>query len=158
MAVPSERIDDMNSRNPRRKITSFRTQFMNLSRRLRREAQADDRSWSRLQLLGAIERCGDEATPTMLGDLESMRSSNLAAALRDLQAKGLITRTPDSKDRRKVRVRLTQKGHEALHQNIARRERWLAEAIERSLTSEERTVLFKAGELLDRIAAYRGRA
>jgi DNA-binding MarR family transcriptional regulator len=155
MTVSSERIDNMTSRSPRRNVASFRTQFMNLSRRLRREAQADDRSWSRLQLLGAIARTGDEATPTMLGDLESMRSSNLAAALRDLEAKGLITRTPDAEDRRKVRVRLTYNGHKALDENIARREQWLTEAIERSLTKEERALLFKAGELLDRIAAYR---
>ena len=45
-------------------------------------------------------------------------------------------------------------GREVLHENIARRERWLAEAIEQSLTKEERALLFKAGELLDRVAAY----
>lgn len=146
----------MKSRSSRRDVTSFRTQFMNLSRRLRREAQSDDRSWARLQLLGAIERAGDAATPTVLGESESMRSSNLAAALRELEAEELIVRTPDAEDRRKVRVRLTPTGHEVLHENIARRERWLAEAIEHSLTKEERTLLFKAGELLDRVAAYSG--
>jgi DNA-binding MarR family transcriptional regulator len=128
---------------------------MNLSRRLRREARADDRSWIRLQLLGAIERAGDKATPGMLGEQENMRSSNLAAALRDLEADGLIMRTPDSEDRRRVRIRLTRRGHKELHANIARREHWLAEAIEQALTKEERMLLFRAGELLDRIAAYR---
>jgi hypothetical protein len=38
----------------------------------------------------------------------------------------------------------------------ARRERRLTEAVEQSLTKEERALLFKAGELLDRIAAYPG--
>ena len=146
----------MKSKSSRRNITSFRNQFMNLSRRLRREAQSDDRSWTRLQLLGAIGRAGDEATPTKLGGSESMRSSNLAAALRDLEADGLIVRTPDAEDRRKVRVRLTPTGREVLQENIARRERWLTDAIEQSLTREERTLLFKAGELLDRVAAYPG--
>ena len=140
---------------PRRAITSFRTQFMNLSRRLRREAQSDDRSWTRLQLLGAIERAGDTATPTMLGELESIRSSNLAAALRELDADGLIARTPDAEDRRKVRLRLTGTGRKVLHENIARREQWLADAIEQALTKQERALLFKAGELLDRVASYR---
>jgi DNA-binding MarR family transcriptional regulator len=138
----------------RRDITSFRTRFMNLSRRLRREAASDDRCWSRLQLLGAIERAGGEATPTMLGESESMRSSNLAAALRDLETDGLIARTQDAEDRRKVRVRLTRTGHEVLYDNIARRERWLAKAIVQSLTKEERALLFKAGKLLDRVAGY----
>ncbi|WP_244443276.1 MarR family transcriptional regulator [Bradyrhizobium sp. Ai1a-2] len=129
---------------------------MNLSRRLRREAHADDRSWVRLQLLGAIERAGNAATPTMLGESENMRSSNLAAALRELNAEGLIIRMPDAEDGRKVRVRLSRAGREALHKNVARREQWLAAAIERCLTREERALLFKAGELLDRIASFGG--
>ena len=130
---------------------------MNLWRRLRRESQSADQSWARLQLLGAIERGGNAVTPTMLGKSESMRSSNLAAMLRDLEMEGLVVRTPDSEDRRKVRVRLTPRGHEVLHENITRREQWLAEAVEQSLTKEERALLFKAGELLDRISSYSGR-
>jgi DNA-binding MarR family transcriptional regulator len=146
----------MKSKVPRRDIATFRNQFMNLARRLRREAHADDRSWVRLQLLGAIERARDAATPTMLGESESMRSSNLAAALRELEADGLIARTPDAEDRRKVRVRLTRMGQEELHENTARRERWLAEAIDRCLTKEERALLLEAGELLNRIALSEG--
>jgi DNA-binding MarR family transcriptional regulator len=129
---------------------------MSLTRRLRREAHADDRSWGRLQLLGAIERAGNAATPTMLGESESIRSSNLAAALRELEAEGLIVRTPDADDRRKVRVRLTRTGQEVLHENITRRERWLAGAIDQCLTRDERALLFKTGELLDRIASFEG--
>jgi DNA-binding MarR family transcriptional regulator len=135
------------------RITSFRNQFMNLARRLRREAQSDDRSWTRLQLLGAISRAGSQATPTQLAESESMRSSNLAAALRDLETDGLIARTPDAEDGRKVRLQLTPLGRDVLRENIERRERWLSEAMEKSLTQEERALLFKAGELLDRIAA-----
>src|SRR5262245_8389080 len=117
----------MKRRTARRDITSFRTQFMNLARRLRREARSDERSWARLQLLGAIERARGTATPTMLAASESMRSSNLATALRELEAQGLIVRTPDTTDRRKVRVRLTAAGRGTLQANIDRRERWLAE-------------------------------
>src|ERR1700676_2877770 len=100
----------MKNKNLRRDITRFRNQFMKLSRRLRREAQSDDRSWARLSMLGAIERAGDAATPSWLAESESMRSSNLAAVLRELEADNLIVRTPDSEDRRKVRVRLTKAG------------------------------------------------
>jgi hypothetical protein len=52
-------------------------------------------------------------------------------------------------------LRLTKAGREILRENVTRRETWLAEAIDQSLTTEERGLLFKAGELLDRIAAYR---
>jgi predicted phage gp36 major capsid-like protein len=61
-----------------------------------------------------------------------------------------------AEDGRKVRVRLTQTGRGLLQENVARRERWLKEALEKSLTDEERALLFKAGELLDRLAAYSG--
>ncbi len=127
---------------------------MNLARRLRREAQSDDRSWTRLQLLGSIERAGGVATPTMLCESESMRSSNLAAALRDLENGGLIVRYPDAEDGRKVRIRLTPRGFETLHQNIAHRERWLSETIRDSLTPEEYALLLATGQLLDRLAHH----
>jgi DNA-binding MarR family transcriptional regulator len=52
------------------------------------------------------------------------------------------------------RVRLTDHGHKLLHENVAQREQWLAEAIEQSLNSDERALLFEAGELLDRIASF----
>jgi DNA-binding MarR family transcriptional regulator len=146
----------MKPKAPRRDVTTFRSQFMSLTRRLRREAHADDHSWGRLQLLGAIERAGNAATPTMLGESEGIRSSNLAAALRELEAERLIVRTPDAEDRRKVRVRLTRTGQEVLYENITRRERWLADAIDQCLTKDERALLFKTGELLSRIASFEG--
>lgn len=49
-------------------------------------------------------------------------------------------------------------GHKVIHENIARRERWPAEAVERSLTTEERALSFKAGKLLGRVASYNGPA
>jgi DNA-binding MarR family transcriptional regulator len=129
-------------------------QFMNLFRRLRREARTDEKSWARLLILGAIDRAGNTATPSMLAQSESMRSSNMAAALRGLEAEGLILRSPDVKDRRKVRVRLTRQGRHLLYVNRARRDLWLAQAIEHCLTEEERARLFGVGELLERIALF----
>jgi DNA-binding MarR family transcriptional regulator len=136
-----------------RDITQLRRQLMGVSRRLRREATADDRSWARLLVLGAIDRHGGSATPSVLATDEGMRSSNLAAALRSLEARKLIVRTPDAEDRRKVRLRLSAAGRRFLGDNRARGERWLAEAVDASLTAGERAHLIKAGALLDRIMA-----
>jgi DNA-binding MarR family transcriptional regulator len=139
---------------PQRDITRFRNQLMKLARRLRREAQSDDHSWARLLMLGAIDRAGEDATPSHLAETENMRSSNLAAILRDLEADGLIVRIPDTKDRRKVYVRLTPTGQDVLYDNRAQRERWLADAVKHALTEAEREQLEDIGELLDRIASY----
>lgn len=133
-------------------------QVVGMARRLRHEAQANDESWSRLLLLGAIDRHGAEATPSVLADAESMRSSNLAAALRDLDQRGLISRTPDASDRRKVRVALTPLGQRTLHENRSRRERWLAQAMLACLSHDERARLIEAGELIERVLAYAGPA
>ncbi len=127
---------------------------MAMSRRLRREAQTDDQSWARLLVLGAIDRHGGSATPSVLAADEGMQSSNLAAALRDLEAKKLIVRTQDVEDRRKVRVRLSAAGRKLLYDNRARRERWLTETMNACLTTAERIDLLKAGPLLERIMAY----
>src|SRR5262245_603944 len=95
---------------PTRDITRLRSRLMGVSRVLRREATADERAWARLLVLGAIDRHGTSATPSVLAADEGMRSSNLAAALRSLEARKLIVRTPDSSDRRKVRLRLSAAG------------------------------------------------
>src|SRR5258705_1505865 len=97
----------MKIQRPARDITRLRSQLMGVSRRLRREATADDRSWGRLMVLGAIDRHRESATPSVLAADEGMRSSNLAAALRSLEARKLVVRTPDAQDRRKVRLRLS---------------------------------------------------
>jgi DNA-binding MarR family transcriptional regulator len=145
----------MNSRPNPRDITELRTQLMAVSRRLRREAQTDDQSWARLLVLGAIDRHGGSATPSVLAADEGMQSSNLAAALRDLEAQKLIVRTQDAQDRRKVRVRLSAAGRKLLYDNRARRERWLTETMNACLTAAEYADLIKAGPLLERIMAYR---
>ena len=137
-----------------RDITQLRTQLMGVFRRLRREATEDDRSWARLQVLGAIDRHGGSATPSVLAKDECMRSSNLAAALRSLEARKLIVRTPDTEDGRKVRLRLSVAGQRFLDDSRARGERWLTDATEACLTASERADLIKAGALLDRIVGY----
>lgn len=142
----------MKKKSSRTEVAQFRMQFMNLSRRLRREARSDEKSWARLLVLGAIDRAGNTATPSMLAQSESMRSSNMAATLRDLEADGLILRSPDERDRRKVRVCLTRQGRDLLYFNRARRDLWLTRAIDHCLTEEERARLFGVGELLERIA------
>jgi DNA-binding MarR family transcriptional regulator len=133
-------------------VTLLRTQLMSLVRRLRRESRSDEKSWAQLMLLGAIDRHGGEATPSLLAESERMRSSNLAAALRELEADGLLVRTPDAADKRRIRVKLTAEGLRLLHESRVRREAWLSGAMETCLTAEEQALLIKAGHLMARIA------
>lgn len=138
--------------NQAEEITLLRTQLLSLVRRMRREARSDEKSWAQLLLLGAIDRHCGEATPSQLAASERMRSSNLAAALRELEADGLLIRTPDGEDRRKVRVKLTPEGLRLLHESRTRREAWLSGAMASCLTAEEQALLITAGYLIARIA------
>jgi DNA-binding MarR family transcriptional regulator len=133
-------------------ITFLREQIMEMARRLRREAGSDEQTWSRLLLLGAIDRYGDEATPTRLAAAEGLRSSNLAKSLKELEERKLITRIEATDDRRKVRVALTPEGKAMLKEVRHRRDHWLSTAIASTLTPKERETLIAAGSLLSRVA------
>ncbi|WDD93051.1 MarR family transcriptional regulator [Burkholderia sp. FERM BP-3421] len=132
----------------------LRSQVTALIRRLRQEAQADPVQFAQLVVLGAIDRLGDGVTPSELAATERLRSSNLAALLRELEAQALIDRLPDPNDGRKIRLSLTATGRRMLYGNRAKREEWLVAAMRACLSAEERALLEAAGPLFERLAQY----
>jgi DNA-binding MarR family transcriptional regulator len=102
-------------------------------------------------VLGRLERDGP-ATTSALAAAERVRPQSMAQTLSELEAAGLIDRTPDAHDRRQVHIALTDRGYARLGEERALREGWLANAIETELTPEEQTVLIRAVELLRRLA------
>jgi DNA-binding MarR family transcriptional regulator len=134
--------------------TTLRLQLMALLRRLRRESDSDDMPLSRLMLLGALLRLGGTASPTELGTVEGLRSSNVAALLRGLEKDGLVVRSADAGDRRRLHVVITPAGTQAVLENRSRREAWLSQAMAACLDAEERALLIAAGALLERLAEY----
>ena len=58
----------------------------------------------------------DTATPGELGKAMKTSSARVAAALNNLERKGMIVRKAEEKDRRKIRVELTGKGEEQAKQ------------------------------------------
>ncbi|MFB9158815.1 MarR family winged helix-turn-helix transcriptional regulator [Chromobacterium violaceum] len=130
----------------------LRRQLMSMVRRLRRQGSMDVLPFGLLTILGAIDRAGGDITPTELARRENLRSSNLASALRELDASGLIRRTQDPDDGRRVRVGLSEAGEAALRRNRQLRDGWLQQALQ-GLSAEERDTLLRAGALLERLAA-----
>jgi DNA-binding MarR family transcriptional regulator len=76
----------------------------------------------------------------------------MAQTVTELQAEGLVTRRPDSEDRRRALVELTGPGLEALAADRRQREGWLAQAIAQGFSEAEQTVLSEAVGLLRRLA------
>lgn len=76
----------------------------------------------------------------------------MAETIKELESDGLVERSPDPSDGRRVLISLTAAGKDNVRRNRARREEWLAQAIERELSTREEETLARAVELLERLA------
>lgn len=105
----------------------------------------------RLSVLSRLDRAG----PASISDLaahERIRPQSMAQTVHDLESEGLVSRRPDPDDGRRAFVELTEAGRESLHATRARRESWLAAALEAELDAGERERLGEAIQLLRRLA------
>lgn len=83
-----------------------------------------------------------------------MTSSNVAAALRELDSGGFIDRRRDEIDTRRVNIHLTDAGQHLVAESRAERDSWLRAAILSLLNDEEQATLLAAGGLLERLAGF----
>ena len=119
-----------------------------LIRRLRAEHTF---SISQGVVLARLDREGPQTT-SALAAAERVRPQSMAQTVAELQAAGLVSRTPDPTDGRRVLIELTANGRETLGADRRRREGWLAEAMAAELTPEEQETLNRAVPLLRRLA------
>jgi DNA-binding MarR family transcriptional regulator len=136
-------------------IRRFRMQMRMFGRRLRRELPSvQGVSRSAVQVLRAISRSAEPASPGEVAERLRMTSSNVAAALRELEAAGLVRRVRDPEDGRRVRLSMTAAGDEAISCVHAERDTWLGRAIESVLDDRELATLLAAGDLMQRLAEF----
>ena len=119
-----------------------------LLRRLRAEHQFPI---SQGTVLARLEREGP-ATTSALAAAERVRPQSMAQTVAELGAAGLVARSPDPTDGRQILIELTERGRTTLAEERARREGWLASAIESVLTAEEQETLLQALPILRRLA------
>jgi DNA-binding MarR family transcriptional regulator len=105
-------------------------------------------------IIGLIDRMGGSVTPTMLATTEGMSSANVAALLRGLEAAGLIDRTADPDDKRKIWISLSSEGQRVLRESREAREIWLRKTMQATLSAAEQKQLFAASESLERLALF----
>lgn len=128
----------------------MRNAVLRLARRLRNEREDPSLTLTQLSTLGTLRRRG----PVTLGELaaaEQVQPPTMTRVVSDLEARGLVVREPDEKDRRLVIVRLTHEGEALLAADRERRDAWLNQRL-RELTAEERAVLRQAVPLLEKLA------
>jgi DNA-binding MarR family transcriptional regulator len=102
-------------------------------------------------VISRLDREGAQTT-SALAAAERVRPQSMAQTLSDLESDGLVSRRPDPGDRRQVLIELTDEGRRKLRELRGARESWLADAMERELSPEERWLLLKVVPLLRRLA------
>jgi DNA-binding MarR family transcriptional regulator len=105
-------------------------------------------------LLTVLNRLSREG-PASISDLaaaERMRPQSMAQTVRELENGGLVSRRPDPQDGRRWFVDLTPAGAAKLEATRAAREDWLNQTLDAQLDADERELLRRALQLLDRMA------
>ncbi|MGK4585101.1 MarR family winged helix-turn-helix transcriptional regulator [Kitasatospora sp. HPMI-4] len=121
--------------------------------RIRAESGVDAEGLSRPQLT-ALYRVVHEGpvTTSELAATEYMRPQSMKQTLLGLEQSGLIQRSPDPADGRRVLLSGTPRGRELVTQLLGLHARWLSEAIAGELKPEEQETLAAAVRLIERLA------
>jgi len=129
--------------------SELRTSVMRLARRLRRMRTDTSLSLGQLAALGTLDRHG-AMSPGQLAEHERVQPPSMTRIVKALEAEGYVTRCAHATDGRQVVVSLTDAGRQLLRDDRRQREAWLAQRL-RDLSPDDREVLRRASEVLDRL-------
>jgi DNA-binding MarR family transcriptional regulator len=130
-------------------VADVRRGVVRLSQRLRAERPDYALSTNKVAVLGHLHRRGP-STPGDIAAAERQQPQSLSRVFADLQADGLISRSPSARDRRESVLDITEAGRDALLVDMAQRDRWLADAMA-ALTDAEAQILHVAAGLMERL-------
>lgn len=130
-------------------VAEFARTIGRLTRHMRSAAAQHELSLSESAVLARLGRDG-AATTAELARAEGMRPQSMSAVVSTLEERGLIERKPHPSDGRQVKIALAARGA-AIHRSTkALKRAWLAQATA-ALGDDEREILAKAGEILERL-------
>ena len=133
-------------------VEDFALALRLLVRRIRadRPPEFQEFSWTQQEVLRRLEKDGP-ATAADLARAEGVKPQSMGTALGLLEKMGLVERKAHPTDGRQINIKLTTKGI-ALRKNTKEATHgWLSQAIAK-LDRQEQTTLFKAGQLIKRMA------
>ena len=134
-----------------RAASDLRALLGRLSRRLRQTSVVGEMTLSQASVLSLLEREGP-ATPGILATKERISPQSMGAILISLEALGLVSRTPDPNDGRRLVISPTEAGLQVIHGARRQKEERLARALADNFTAEEQQALMAALPLLERLA------
>ena len=131
-------------------VQALRSFIRNFKRRLRAQSHAGELSWSQFGMLSRLERDGP-STVTALAKAEGVRPQSMGATIRDFEAAGHVTGTPDPQDGRQTLWSVTPKARALVLAARAARQDWLLAAIQKNYSQQEQDDIARAVKLLERI-------
>lgn len=129
----------------------LRLAVVRLNRRLRAQA-SEDRTTTLTQLsaLSTLHKHG-RMSPGELAARERVQPPSMTRVISSLEEAGFVTRNPHPTDGRQTVIAATIAGEAYVAAEVSARERWLDERLA-ELSEDERTVLCRAAEIIDRMA------
>ncbi|MEU5695743.1 MarR family transcriptional regulator [Actinosynnema sp. NPDC020468] len=128
----------------------LRLAVVRLNRRLRAQRIHSTISLTQVSALSTLHKCGP-LTPGELAAREGVQPPSMTRVISALEEYGYATRRPHPTDGRQAIVELSDAGLSYINEEVSAREAWLDERLA-ELTPEERGVLSRASEIIDRMA------
>jgi DNA-binding MarR family transcriptional regulator len=121
-----------------------------LVRRVRAAAASHELSLTEAAVMARLDKEGP-ATTANLARAEGMKPQSMGTTVAALEEMGMVERKPHPTDGRQVNIELTAKGAAVRKSTRDAKRTWLAQAIVQ-LDEQEQQTLFKAGEIIRRLA------
>ncbi|WET78837.1 MarR family transcriptional regulator [Amycolatopsis sp. QT-25] len=128
----------------------LRLAVVRLNRRLRAQRVGDGISLTQVSALSTLHKCG-ALTPGQLAAKEGVQPPSMTRVIAALEEMGYVERRPHPTDGRQAIVELSDRGRAYVIEQITAREIWLDKQLA-ELSAEEREVLSRAAEIIDRMA------
>ncbi len=142
---------DNYSAEDERVAAELRLSLGRIVRRIRQAHRPGELTLSEVSVLARLDRDGP-ATPGSLATDERVRPQAMGATLAGLEQRGLVARTPDPGDGRRVSMSATDEGRQVLHDRRSATTRRMTRALAEGFTPEERRRLMEVIPLLERLA------
>jgi DNA-binding MarR family transcriptional regulator len=130
---------------------ALRVAIGQLVRRLRQVQVEGELTLSESSALARLDR-GGPTTSSALAKLEQISPQSIGATLAALEARGLVARSPDPEDGRRILLSVTAAGQQTVWSNRAAKTERLAQALSTGFTRAEVDRLAAAVPLLERLA------
>ena len=112
--------------------------------------QGEDLPGGLIETLGFLVREGPQSIAA-LARLRRIRHQSMSSAVADLEAQGLVVRSPDPADGRSVIIVVTEAGTAMVQESRDTRSSAIQRAAESALTAEELTTLARTAEIFDKV-------